>query len=551
MVVRERKSSVPGLYKKLKRLKDAYRENTTEFLRNSTIHGLCYFNKPELNTLERLFFMITFIVALIVSTHFILKVTEKWAYSPTIASLNPKPEFITDEPFPSLSICNMNQALKSKVANFSVYSEDYAILQTICNRKVNITVIESIKDWATIKDYIQKVSQPCQRMLIDCNFGGLKYNCSHIFRAVVMSEGVCCIFNSLDPKFNFVDGNAGLSNEIQYPPDHKPVDWTLENGYQNPLPKYFTPMKAVGKGQSLGLRIVLNVESDEYYCSSSNSVGFKIAMHNPNERPDIFEKGLLISPGYESFVRILPTKMDADDKLRILKPKSRNCIFLNEYNLKTFVHYSYDNCMYECRTAMALHYCGCIAAYMAPRSPNSSVCHYENWKCLEDIKLAAKVNEFGCTQRCWHSCISKTYRMDVFAAPLENGAMENMRTLIGNASIDYVKRNIAVARFYIEQLTYTSIKQSPYIGPLNVLSSFGGLISVFFGFSFISLAEIIYYICIRPCRTSATRSNLKHKNLNGEVKSRIQLANRSKIHYVNPYKGSMNMPLKRASIQQY
>lgn len=46
-----------------------------------------------------------------------------------------------------------------------------------------------------------------------------------------------------------------------------------------------------GTGTNLGLTIVLDAGISEYYCSSTNSYGFKILLHSPNETPRITHYG--------------------------------------------------------------------------------------------------------------------------------------------------------------------------------------------------------------------------------------------------------------------
>lgn len=36
------------------------------------------------------------------------------------------------------------------------------------------------------------------------------------------------------------------------------------------------PLRALSPGRSMGLSIMLNVKEDEYYCSGTESVGFKV-----------------------------------------------------------------------------------------------------------------------------------------------------------------------------------------------------------------------------------------------------------------------------------
>ncbi|XP_039958996.1 pickpocket protein 28-like [Bactrocera tryoni] len=270
---------------------------------------------------KKIFFIANCVLVFGASVLFVCLVAQKWSYSPTIISINPVPSYVTGYPFPAVTICNMNQALRSKVSKFSKSSMEYSFVKFLCRSDPNITVLNAIKDWSFISNFAVNTSQSCERMLLKCNFGGVEYNCTELFHPVILDEGLCCTFNSLDQVDKFTNISTKFNYSKTYPPNVKPGDWSLENGYQNPLPKYYSPMTAVGSGQTLGLNIILNVEKDEYYCSSGNSVGFKVALDNPEEEPNMSESALLLAPGLKSSIRIIPTHEEADRKLRIL---SRN-----------------------------------------------------------------------------------------------------------------------------------------------------------------------------------------------------------------------------------
>lgn len=58
--------------------------------------------------------------------------------------------------------------------------------------------------------------------------------------------------------------------------DFVAIDWTPEEGYEENLPKRFYPRVSGGVGRNMGLTVILNVSSDEYFCSKSSSIGFKV-----------------------------------------------------------------------------------------------------------------------------------------------------------------------------------------------------------------------------------------------------------------------------------
>lgn len=90
----------------------------------------------------------------------------------------------------------------------------------------------------------------------------------------------------------------------------------------------------------MGLHLMLNADVDDYHCSSSHSVGFKILLHSPNETPRISEYGLYVSPGLESRILVTPRINAASRLIRKVKIEQRQCVFANEANLSYFRTYT-------------------------------------------------------------------------------------------------------------------------------------------------------------------------------------------------------------------
>lgn len=58
--------------------------------------------------------------------------------------------------------------------------------------------------------------------------------------------------------------------------DLTPADWTPEMGWGSYDRKTTYPRPAAGSGSHMGLFVTLNAELKDYYCSSTNSKGFKV-----------------------------------------------------------------------------------------------------------------------------------------------------------------------------------------------------------------------------------------------------------------------------------
>lgn len=197
-------------------------DNVQQYMLNSTLHGLRYVGDPKISIFERLVFSIviklllysishtqnrtffgaSFVLVFSLSVYFILNVYAKWTASPIIISLNAAATSISDIPFPAVTICNMNQARESRVRNLTDESEETELLQSLCGNSVNFTATRSNRtNWTRFRMFLKKVSQPCAGVLILCRFATERKKCMNIFNTVLTDEGLCCIFNRVDPDF--------------------------------------------------------------------------------------------------------------------------------------------------------------------------------------------------------------------------------------------------------------------------------------------------------------------------------------------------------------
>ncbi|XP_018795549.1 PREDICTED: pickpocket protein 28-like [Bactrocera latifrons] len=393
-------------------------------------------------------------------------------------------------------------------------------MKLICKHKVNATIANSITNWNSLNDFIKEISQPCRDMLLGCYFGGVKYNCEDIFHAIITDSGLCCVFNMVHSDFLLKKPVPCVNCKNAKPNGTVYVDWTPEKGYPANLPESYIPMPSAGTGESLGLSVTLDVEADYYYCSSENSVGFKMLLHNPLELPDMREIGLLLSPGRETKVRIKAVKTESEKHLRSMNKKNRLCFFEDEYNLKNYKVYTQRNCELECFMNMLLAYCGCVTHYAPTAFANQTVCSIYELSCVNRVQQQSMVdkNGNGCPEICWPSCYDLSYLPDFFTTPLAHARFQNSNQFSKNMSSIYMEKNIAVVNVYFKESWYRSSKQNEYIGITDFLSSVGGIIGLFFGFSFISLAEVIYYFVLKPARIIIVAAATKRKMLRNKKK---------------------------------
>ncbi|XP_067636591.1 pickpocket protein 28-like [Eurosta solidaginis] len=474
-----------------------------DYCENTSIHGLKYIVNKSLYPIERLFFAISFICVVLGTAYFVAKIYEKWNYTPMIVSINPKTSYITDEPFPAVTICNLNQVSKKKVEKLSEFSFKYAIIQMMCKRKVNHAIADAISDWSNMKNLIYETSQSCERMLLECKYGGRIFNCSEIFNSIITDNGLCCTFNIVDPKllYRSTISKSFLNSVYNHPMDYMPVYWSPDKGYSKDLPEKFIPMKSVGIGESLGLNVILNVERDNYYCSSSDGVGFKILLHNALEVPHMREIGMLLEPGYETKMSIRAERIESDEYVRDIRQSSRKCLFEDERHLRIYNAYTEHNCITECSAGQIYRNCNCIPFFKPMLHDNDSICSFYDTSCVERIRLKTMIiEESSCALKCLGSCNDLKYSSSSFSAPLIIDDFKHKVQIEKNMSDEYWMKNVAIVNIYFKDTTYRSEKNMDFVGATDFLSNIGGIIGLFFGFSFVSLAELIFYVILRPLR---------------------------------------------------
>ena len=61
-----------------------------------------------------------------------------------------------------------------------------------------------------------------------------------------------------------------------------------------------------------------------------------------------------------SFIQMDAQRVTTDNSVRHLSPMVRNCYFTDEFDLKIYANYSYDNCIHECKLMKAYEKYGCL-----------------------------------------------------------------------------------------------------------------------------------------------------------------------------------------------
>ncbi|XP_073977281.1 pickpocket protein 28-like isoform X2 [Rhodnius prolixus] len=435
---------------------------------------------------------------------------------PVIMSLSPRPVMFNEVPFPAITVCNMNNMRKSEAekifyaAEHGLYNEafmDNKLVYDFCDRDPPKNLKNKSLGNSATWDYIQKfminISQPCHEMFMHCEWHSEKQECMDFFNPSLTDEGICCVFNRLKREHIFNNPRDLSDLNLTFPGET--YDWSPEKGFPKNLSPDTLPRRAKGPGSQLGLSIVVNAELEEYYCSTDNSQGFKVMINNPLETPKVSSFALSVEPGKETKIVLTPKVITATEQLRRIDISKRECYFENEKQLFFYRTYSQRSCHLECEANFTIELCGCVLYYM-PKNATTRICGKMDKRCYNFAQKileqsAKELTANAATKRlktcnCLPACHEISYSYMLTTSRITD-SLKIDPVMLGRFNTTYFKQNMAIIHFYYIERQFTSTIRGVLFGFTEFLSNTGGLLGLFFGFSFLSAVEIVYFLMLR------------------------------------------------------
>ncbi|XP_012527253.2 pickpocket protein 28 [Monomorium pharaonis] len=483
-------------------------ELARQYCSYSTLHGLRYVGDSGLSIIERIFWIISFATALTVAIYYICYLYQKWNGAPIIISLSPDPVALNEIPFPSITICNMNRVKRTEANRIERGSDtlEKLFVEDVCNSDSNVTFENENQTigWKRIQQFLINVSQPCTDMLHYCLWHGNQTDCERIFNPTMTDEGICCNFNSVSKDRLFYNALEWPDFNITYP--SQSIDWNAEKGYDSSMPTDVIPWRPYGAGLYYGLTLALDVEMNEYYCSSTAGAGFKMLLHNPVETPKIADFAFSITPGEETRVIIRPRISSASPSIIHIPKNKRKCFFTTERKLRYYRTYTQRNCVLECEANFTQQLCHCVQPYM-PKSNNTPICGKKDEQCANRARKSMELklydeevaNPLNITEiprcNCWPGCFEISYSIELSQNKLASSFQIDKKFVKRN--VTYFTENMAVVHLFFVDSQFTKYVKNELFGFIEFLSSTGGLLGLFMGFSFLSFMEILYFSTMR------------------------------------------------------
>ncbi|XP_063706217.1 sodium channel protein Nach-like [Culicoides brevitarsis] len=209
-----------------------------------------------------------------------------------------------------------------------------------------------------IDQIVPKLMPVCGEMIQRCYWLGTEVRCDAFFEQTVTFLGACCSFNYVGAKSNHTTSRKFEASSI------------------------LNQAKVVTTSGTLaGLIVVLNPLFDDYFYTRFRVKGFRVIVHDSYDYPELNSPTVFVKADAVSYVNVLPEAIYSTDEIYGKDVMIRECYDENEIRLNVMKHYSFINCMVECRRLIAYSFCGCIP-YNYPRNGTLPTCNATQVKCV-------------------------------------------------------------------------------------------------------------------------------------------------------------------------
>nr|XP_029720869.1 pickpocket protein 28-like [Aedes albopictus] len=489
-----------------------------EFCDNTSIHGVKYFVGSNRALIEKVWWIVVFLLSLYGCGRLIQTVYMKWDREPVIVTFAQKPTPVFQIPFPAVTIC---PETKVKAANLNFtktyyYSRFPLLRKQLTDDQLNkllamLQVCEfAFSDQFDNQTYdddcvslLKEMSIPQDEIFVVCSWRTSYENCSTDFRLTLTDVGFCYTFNSIAG--DDLLRTDQLHSDFEYIAETRSTNWTLHEGYPPGTDIDTYPRRVLGAGIKAGVAALIKAnESDLDYLCGNSFQGFKVLLHMPNEYPQLLNQHFRVPLNQEVAVSVTPRMIITSESIQSYKPNRRQCFFNNERYLKFFKDYTQSNCELECLANFTLRRCGCVKFSM-PRSPKVKICGVTMEKCyeiatVELLEMEVKYRENPRLKNlddcnCLPSCTSVQYNTEISQASFEWKRLLPVVKTFGD-SLKGVQVSYLIVFFKDAQ--FIPVKRSELFGLTDFLANCGGLLGLFMGVSILSLVEIFYYCIIKP-----------------------------------------------------
>ncbi|EDO36132.1 predicted protein [Nematostella vectensis] len=422
----------------------------SEFSGYTTLHGL-HFLIDSGSLFRKVFWMI---LLLVMFTCFFIQLVESYKrlkeYGSNLSKGVESPEEVT---FPAITICNQNMMRKSLVMGTD--AQKYLDGQDIM--KIKLGAAQVSNESFEVDKMVREKGHLLESMLFECSFAGTTCTPENFTTSLSFTKWKVLNFGSgklmLDGlKTRTTDAAAPVNKSILSP--QRGLCYTFNSGTNN------TPVfTARAADIRMAFSAMLFSQPEEYYGPFSHrATGFKIAIHDQSETPDIDLESYDLSPGFATNIRLIREKAKY-----LPAPYSSNCSSKRGIDGGT---YSETGCLTRCYNNLMTSQCQCkILGHESDYKNITGFCStYQLKACVYEAWMVLRPQNCDCPK----PCTSLKYKAQISTSYFPSESLwESLIPFLGQSSLPFVN------------LTGKTLEQATAEAQVNVRKSVC-MVNVFF-----------------------------------------------------------------------
>ncbi|XP_049948189.1 sodium channel protein Nach-like [Schistocerca serialis cubense] len=467
------------------KFRSALRLMYLEFAANTGIHGLKYITEDGRRPFERVLWVVVVLLGVIGAAFMANNFWQRFSESPTraIVETNHYPSYRI--PFPAITLCNANVFFRSRAQQLVQYlsresnmteAEVWQGLERLrqlvaprpegepdADQRRLAAEMQGLLDsrGITVEAAVRQMSQPCDQLLEGCKWKGEETSCHKLFTSRLSYLGFCCSFGYRgDVRVTDRSGKAQVVRSKQY------LHYT----------RYYS--------HRMGLTALLNPQLHDYWVNSLFSSGVRMLVHGPDDFPEesLLEK--VLPPGRELLLRLSATLSYCTRAVQSVAPQVRGCVFPEERHLQLFSSYSAANCLAQCRADAIARLCHCMPFYY------SSADMLRTRRHLDESPSKQMNASIAC--HCPSLCNVVEYDVQYSSGDFEASQFMPDEFFSGKNVTGRI-----LFHFYFGSHVSTRTRRDIISSWNDLLSSLGGIFSLFLGCSFMTVIELLYFFTLR------------------------------------------------------
>ncbi|XP_013191452.2 pickpocket protein 28-like [Amyelois transitella] len=489
-----------------------------QFFYGGSLHGVKYIFEPTFSNRERITWIIIVVISLAFCAINIIRLFSKYTSTPFVNVIDSLPTPIWAVPFPTVVICP-HLRVKSSFVNVSGLKplEEF-FASNICPRVLPTRLAERLtpKENILLQNFLNAGSLKCSDVVKRCNWPAKPDTtsatidcCKEFFRPIFTDYGLCYAFNSL-PLSGMTKDMLVWHKSFSTVPNESALSWNLDGGYpvNYPSDPNIYPYRVMLAGEAFGLDVELFLNKSEHqFACDGNSLGFTVLIRSPTNHA-YTSTVLRIPMDKMTTVEVSPITYKTDVGLRVLDPERRQCYFQNERKLEYFQFYTETNCKMDIFIRESVLQCNCSLFNWPRKALEDPICStIADYECIDKVKgIVTKQQIFAyyddceegkvshsSSNSCHPSCNDVIYYSQVFYSDLVKEPGDPSPTWGDPQRGELTQLNV---HFY-EDMFLGQHRHAQY-DDYYFVGAIGGLLSLFLGFSIISVAELVYFVILRP-----------------------------------------------------